>query len=558
MKKIVLLAGLCFGSLFTMQAQNLNFGGAVFNHDIVMPTEIASLALSHPFGTSRSMAMGGAFTSLGADMSSASINPAGLGMYLRGDVSFTPMVSVANGATANASEWMGNRKTKFALSNLGVAATLYESGSSGLVSLTGAITYNRLADFNTQYSYTRDNYYVDGSGMMTPSIADIFAQQLNQSPIKIPADDGNMNFNSNPYYWNSQLGYNTLLVNPTADGGFTPSGIGNNASILSSMDVTNRGAIDETNFSIGGNVANILYFGISLGVQDIRKVEQYIYQEEYLYSDATDGYAVNGDDEILAAQFDYSNLWQEVVMNGSGYNFKFGLVARPVDALRIGVAFHTPTYYRMSRSYQADIYTLLLDNEDLDVSTEYYDATERFVDEYQNSWKFSTAPKLLTGISYQFGSKAILSVDYERAWYNSMRVQNTPNDVDFSIYDYKENFRENYKPVNTLRMGVEIKPLPMVAVRAGGGFSSSMIADESAFIDAPTATSSNYISAGLGFRLSTNMSLDFAYQYAKQNYTQYKLFFSQDSSTGGFVTDSGNFLTEMKRHYITATFSVRL
>ncbi len=557
MKKIAIVVGLCVGSLLSVQGQNLSFGGSVLDHDLMMPSEISSLAITQPFGTSRSMAMGGAFTSLGADMSSASINPAGLGMYLRGDVSITPMVSINKSTTANTTDWVGSTKTKFGVSNFGAAFTMFESGSSGLISLTGAISYNRLADYNTQYSFTRANIYSDGSAM-APSIADIYAQQLNQSSITAPSDGGNMDFDANPYYWNSQLGYNTFLVDPLTSGEFTPNGIGNNASVFSSMNVVSSGRADEYNFSLGGNIANKLYFGVSIGLQDIDKVDQYVYQEEYRYSDSSNGYALNGDGEVLASQFDYSNLWQEVAVSGSGYNFKFGVVARPVDALRIGVAFHTPTYYSLARSYQADIYTYLLDNVDLNKGTEYYDSTPLFVDEYENSWEFSTAPKLLTGISYQFGGNAILAIDYERAWYNGMRVQNTPSGVDYSLYDYKTFFKDNYQAVNTLRMGLEVKPTSVIAIRAGGGFSSSMIEDESLFFNAPTATTSNYFTAGLGFRLGANASLDFAYQYAKQNYTQYKLFFSQDQSTGEFVTDSGNFVTDLKRNYITATLSLRL
>ena len=45
---------------------------------------------NYSFGTARSAALGGAFTSLGADLSSMAINPAGLGMYQSSDaVSYT-------------------------------------------------------------------------------------------------------------------------------------------------------------------------------------------------------------------------------------------------------------------------------------------------------------------------------------------------------------------------------------------------------------------------------------------------------------------------------------
>ena len=60
------------------------------------PSPEAMLKLSqynYSFGTARSAALGGAFTSLGADLASMAINPAGLGMYQSSDVGFSPSVT---------------------------------------------------------------------------------------------------------------------------------------------------------------------------------------------------------------------------------------------------------------------------------------------------------------------------------------------------------------------------------------------------------------------------------------------------------------------------------
>ena len=80
-------------SLTPSQAQSVNFGGTTFNNDIIGWYDLYNLSFtSHNYGTARSMAMGNAFTALGADMVSASLNPAGIGMYVGSDVSITPMM----------------------------------------------------------------------------------------------------------------------------------------------------------------------------------------------------------------------------------------------------------------------------------------------------------------------------------------------------------------------------------------------------------------------------------------------------------------------------------
>ena len=110
--KIVALCA-AFVAAAPLQAQNtgLEFGGSVLNHDMLWATDLAQLSQTHVFGTARVMGMGGAFTSLGADLSSMSLNPAGLGMYRRNEISLTPLVPMAKASTAGTASWKGNSKS---------------------------------------------------------------------------------------------------------------------------------------------------------------------------------------------------------------------------------------------------------------------------------------------------------------------------------------------------------------------------------------------------------------------------------------------------------------
>ena len=47
-------------------------------------------------GSARVQGLGNAFTSLGGDISSISMNPAGLGFYNRSEISFTPAINFQN------------------------------------------------------------------------------------------------------------------------------------------------------------------------------------------------------------------------------------------------------------------------------------------------------------------------------------------------------------------------------------------------------------------------------------------------------------------------------
>ena len=116
---IVLLA-----SVVAVQAQSTS--GLLFNRDILPASSILSLSQRESAGTARSMAMGGAFTSLGADMASLGVNPAGFGMYKRNEISVTFGTGVTQAKNYNAYNDGNNINTRFVINNVGSSAQLYE------------------------------------------------------------------------------------------------------------------------------------------------------------------------------------------------------------------------------------------------------------------------------------------------------------------------------------------------------------------------------------------------------------------------------------------------
>lgn len=564
--KLSILLIVAYLVVLPTQAQNMNnleFGGLVFNHDIMMAGDFATLSRPQNFGTSRSMAMGGAFTSLGADMVSMSLNPAGLGMYRRSEFSLTPLVTIGHADTPNTQPWSGNNKTRFAMANIGLAFNVYESASNALTSVTIGFGMNRIADFNSRYSYSTESRFDAGTNREALSIADLFVDQLKKGgiypePAKDGGPNGALNY-GNPYFWPAVLGYKGVMTHVNKDTGmWERDAIGHNASMLRSVDVVNAGSINEFDISFGANVNNIFYFGATLGIQSVSKRMDVVYGEDYGYFNNTDGYATDQAGGVLPVQLEYSDLWQRTMLDGSGVNFKVGVIARPVAGLRLGVAFHTPTFYSLSRSYRAGIESQLLYNDGTnDTEFSQYE-TDPMRDNGSNQWEFVSPSRLMFGASYTFGNFAIVSVDYERNWYNGIRVKNVPYGADFSPEEYKMEMKNNFCATNAVRAGVEVKPLPILALRVGGGYTSSMLKDESLAYDMPLATESYYVTAGAGVSLSRNVTLDLAYQYLADKQSQYGLFYSENGrQSGDFVKTTGLFDTSFTRHYISMSLGFR-
>ena len=245
------------------------WGGLLMDKDLLMPTDMIELSQTQfNFGTARAMAMAGAFTSLGADLSSMSINPAGLGMYRHGDISITPMMSFAR-SKGNAPEYGRNSRDRFSMANIGVVINAYE-GSRSLISLNVGFGYNRIADFNYDYGFVRQN--------QGGTIGDAYARQLNWSNLSKNdfyngGGSGDWNWNNfAPEYWNAALAYRGFLIDqtdPDDPGTWKPTWVGNNAGVDHYTMLRSKGSIGEYVLSVGANINNKIYIGASLGIQSV-------------------------------------------------------------------------------------------------------------------------------------------------------------------------------------------------------------------------------------------------------------------------------------------------
>ncbi len=184
------------------------------------------------------------------------------------------------------------------------------------------------------------------------------------------------------------------------------------------------------------------------------------------------------------------------------------------------------------------------------------DITESLDDFAENTWDFWSPTRLMFGASYTFGRFAVVSVDYERDWYNGMRVKNIPAGFDLTEEDYRYEFKNNYKGSNTLRIGAEVKPLPNFALRAGYGVADGALRnDKSLYYNSPTTYSTTCYSAGAGFAVGA-VTIDLAYQHLKNKQTEYLLFYAMDEM-GVFDTASPYYRTDLKRNYFTLSIGYK-
>ncbi|MBQ5647698.1 MAG: long-chain fatty acid transporter [Alistipes sp.] len=548
MKRSFSVAVLLLALTVSVQAQSTS--GILLNRDIISASSLVSLSQRESAGTARSMGIGGAFTSLGGDMASFGYNPAGFGMYQHNEISVTLGAGIAQAKNYNAYSTGDNTMFRMAINNVGASFKVYE-GTGKLTAINFAFGYNKTADYNYDMVY---------SGPATiSSLADAFADIANANGLVLNSDNkiadsrGYYDYDMNPYYWGTVMAYKGGLINRGASGWY-PDEIGPNAEMSQYTDLQSRGSAGEFSFALGFNIDNKVYLGASLDIQSISR-KQSIYYDEYINY----GVGLAPDATAYPYQLRDFRFAQSMSVSGSGVGAKFGIVVRPIEALRIGFAVHTPTYYSMSYRYAASLSSSAAsvgsnpNNWEVNNGYVYADeSTPVLKDSGDNRWTFTTPTRLLAGISCAIGPFAIISADYEYSAYRSLKWNYTPADTGYT----NDTFRYNLKGTHTVRAGIEAKPLPWLSLRVGGGYRTNLLVNEFDMIafSEPVADKLWYASAGLGFRLGPVTSIDLAYQYRNTRYSDYYSFYTKVGDTPNVSPMYG---LDMINHNIALTFAFR-
>ena len=431
--------------------------------------------------TARSMSMGGAFTALGGDFSSLGLNPGGIGVYRAGEFSITPVFNFQK-SEAN---YMGTPSDEFKYSigieNLGFVGAIRSGRESGWISTNFGVGFNRVNNFNRNIIMKGFNdqaslvdgfiYYADMDGYdqdgINPDLLDPMWERLAYDTYIIDVfDEG-----EGPYY-----------------GAYWPYWEGT----LQRQSRNYSGSMNEWTFSLGGNYDTKLYVGASLGIVSVNYSDRYSHTES--------------DPEFLGdfREFTYK---RRVITKGTGINFKFGAIYKPIEILRIGASLHLPTFYNMEDEESASMQSIF-------VGEPPYNAvptttTGAKMGARIKEYAIHTPLRANLGAAFLFGKAGLVSVDYEYVDYTTMRLRETDGGYDFA-YD-NEIIREAFRPTHNIRLGGEVK-MNNIAFRGGYGIYMSP------YEKGQMNENSNYsvISAGVGLRESS-FFLDFGYSLSAIN-----------------------------------------
>ncbi|MDR3226904.1 MAG: outer membrane protein transport protein [Prevotellaceae bacterium] len=444
-------------------------------------------------GTARFSAMGGAFGALGGDFASLSVNPAGIAVYRSAEFSLSPSYSITNTKSAFTGQNSLSKSKDRGDFNFGYVQPIFlRDDNKGLVSLSLGVGYNTVAD----YGYNAVAYNKSGDSWLDALVNKMENDWEYFDPIYMEGSNRYNNFGAGD--WDAVLAWNNYLVNEDDLGFYNP--LYNGDVIEQRRLVETKGRNSEFVFTFGGNYANTLFFGMTIGVQGI-DYKKYITHREDVTQTA------QGTDLLW---FDYTQYFET---EGVGANIKLGVLYRVNDNLRFGLSVHTPTWMRLTDYYQASMQSRF------ESDSQYYDPDVSDLNKYE--YTVSTPARYNLSAAYLFSTIGAVSLDYEYVDYSTMKMNDDKNQPISGNTFAGENstIKKEFTGASNIRLGVEVKPIENLAVRAGYAFYGSPYKNS---ISGGNPSTQIY-SFGLGYRLN-GFFVDAAYKYLTSKSGLYRIY----------------------------------
>ncbi|MGC4041550.1 MAG: outer membrane protein transport protein [Flavobacterium sp.] len=438
-------------------------------------------------GSARFRAMGGAFGAVGGDLSSINQNPAGSIFFNNNYATFTGSSYNSKNISRYYGTTQNDNDNSFDLNQAGVVFVFKDNNpKNDWKKFTIALNYENNNNFNNSiYSAginpynSIDKYFLRFANGL-PSEGGITLQTLEN------ANFANLNFIDQQ----AMLGYNAYIFNPV-------SNTANNSVYTS--NVPTAGNYFQDNYTIttgydGKFTANFatafkdkLFLGANINYHYTDIVKTTSVFESYNTSDPTTG--------LQSVQFD-----TETHTFGYAFSFGFGAIVKATEDLRLGLAYQSPTWYRLEDEQRQAVIANCPDCGSQNPI--YYNpgVTMAYL-----PYTIQTPGKWTGSAAYTYKKRALLSVDVSMKDYANTKFR--PQEDYTGLNSYMSNVLDNAIEV---RVGGEYKYKEW-SFRGGYRFDQSPYKVDQAFGDL-----TGY-SGGLGYTFGDSR-IDLAYSYDHRNF----------------------------------------
>ena len=393
--------------------------------------------------TARNIGVGGGLSAFGADFATISINPAGLGMYRRSEFTFTPTL-VFNKAESSLDGDLNNRgpvsetKTNFNFNNIGVVFARRPQ-STTWTTRNFAVGFNRLSNFHQRIRF---------EGQTTGTITDRWVEIADGfTPNQLGNFEDGLAFD-----------VGAIFEDPNAPtfylSDFIPEDL-----VTKSQDITRKGSINELTFAFAGNIKERVILGASIGVPFLNFEEE----KRYIESDP------NNDIPF----FNQLRFTENLTTTGAGINLKLGAIIRVHQALRVGLAIHTPTAFQLEDNFTTTVSYDFDPEAGIEPEPPAESPEGIFEYNFRTPWRFIASAGIL------IGKRGFLTGELEYVNYDGGKFSASDlSDADDAFFDDLNEKLDNDLDNNiNFRFGGEIR-LDIFRLRGGLNLSGTPYADD--------------------------------------------------------------------------------
>lgn len=511
-------------------------------------------------GTARYVGMGGAMEALGADLSTIRTNPAGIGLYRKSGVN----LSFGFISQADANARLGHSTTKMSFDQAGFYRSM-RMGERSFVNF--AFNFSKGTNFNYFLSAAgrlndaslgkqaylkglRGSLYDGGYSIgPDPKHPDVYLGFVDSNPSN---NDVSRNYGQLDYlYWNSRL----IPAKQPGDAMY-------DAANGYDFNRSQHGYIGNYDFNISGNVNDRVYLGLTLGLRTVN------YKG---YSEYVENLVDKTNKNIGTA-----TVADERKVTGTGFDLSAGVIFRPIEEspFRIGFSVNSPTWYDL----KTENYTTILNEGQNQGRWERGKSSETYNFKLFTPWTFGASLGHTVGNFLALGA-SVTYADYasvDNRYIDGEYVDYYGDTHETSASDKVMNShaKRTLNGVATVKLGMEYKVLPQVAVRAGynyvspaykkDGFKDGTLNSEGSYYssaaDYTNWKATNRITLGVGF-IGKQWSADLAYQYSATNGEFYPFtngLTTVDPATKKPVTNEASAVSvSNKRHQMLFTVGYR-
>lgn len=435
-------------------------------------------------GSARNMAVGAVMGSLGGDITATFVNPAGLGFYRTREFVFTPGFLLNKNKASYRDSLTTQKNNGFSFGPTGLVVgwtNKYNTKQSSAVS----VAINQTANFNNITRYRGLNNY--------SSFSEMFAEEFAKSGLSIDQalqTQSSLPYTSAPALYTYLI--DTVRINGTLQVKAAPEYLLDAGQALR-QDYYKKtsGGIYELALGLAQNNNDKWLYGLTLGIPFVDYNSNPVFTESDTSSNTHNNFQT----------FTYQDNFKTT---GIGGNLKLGVIYRPKDYIRFGLAVHSPSFIKLTDTHSSQLNTIVENNagqaETFKVSSNEFTNGQPGENEYLQitPWK-----AMISG-SYVFREventkrqKGFISADIEYVNHRSSRFSSWADEPTEDEKNYYKQLgkviKQYYKGAFNFRVGGELK-FNTIMGRLGFAYYGNP------YKDAPVKANRMLLSGGLGYR----------------------------------------------------------